>query len=70
MQVYINILEDVEDIRKMEMQYDSLSGIELKLYQKMTGKINQLAQSTHPDLCYVGLDMSEKSNSATISDLR
>ena len=34
----------------------------------MTKKINQLEQTTWPDLYYADLDMSKKNNSKTISD--
>ena len=36
----------------------------------MTGKITWLANSTRPDLCYQGLQISKKNQGATISDLR
>merc|ERR1712055_1227723 len=70
MKDYVDSLEDVGEIRKADNRNDPLSAMELKEYRKMTGKVNWLAQSTRPDLCYTGLDMSKKSNLATISDLR
>ena len=51
MQEYVNSLEDVEDIMKTDIQFDALSGIKLKPYQKMTGRIYWLAQNTCPHMC-------------------
>ena len=36
----------------------------------MTGKMAWLANSTHPDLSYLALEMSKKNKSAKIKDLR
>ena len=49
---------DFVDIRKSVTQYDPLSDAEMKLYHKMTGKVNWLAQSSHLDLSYLALVMS------------
>ena len=38
---------------------ESLTKLEMKLYQKMTGKIDWLANYTRPDLCYQALQMSK-----------
>ena len=59
----------MKDIQKANRD-ENLSKIELKQYRKMTFKVNWLAQSTRPDLCYMGLDMAKKINSSTISDLK
>ena len=37
----------------------------MKLYRKMIGKIAWLANSTRPDLCYQGLQMSKNNQDAT-----
>ena len=47
-----------------------MTKLEMKQYRKMIGKINWLAQSTRPDLCYTGLSMAKRNNAATIADLR
>ena len=70
MEDYVNSLEDFNDIRKVDNQNYPQSVTELKLYLKITKKITCLAQSTNTDHCYMGLDMVQKSNMATISDLR
>ena len=70
MEEYANNLQSISEIRKVEDRNESLNKEEMKLYQKMTGKIAWLASSTRQDLCYQPLQMSKKNQGATISDLR
>ena len=69
MEDYIQILEDVTDIRKAD-RYKPLNQLELKQYRKMMGKIAWLANCTRPDLSFTALQLAKKNNSATISNLR
>ena len=69
MQDYVDSLDEVKEIRKADKD-DSLTRAELKVYRKMTGKLNWLANSTRPDLSYTALAMSKKNTTATIKDLR
>ena len=41
-----------------------------EMYDKITGEMNWLGQTSHPDLCSINLNISRKSNSETISDLK
>ena len=70
MEEYAKSLQNITEIRKVEDRNEPLNKEEMKLYQKMTGKIAWLANSTRPDLCYQALQMSKKNQGATISDLR
>ena len=58
------------EIKQVDDINDVLNKEEMKLYQKMTGKIAWLANSTKPDLFYQALKMSRNNKEATISDLR
>ena len=69
MKDYVDSLEEVKEIRKADKE-DPLTRAELKVYRKMTGKLNWLANSTRPDLSYTALAMSKKNTMATIKDLR
>ena len=66
---YVDSLQEVKEIRKAPGTED-LTKLEMKIYRKMIGKFNWLAQSTRPDLCYTSLSMAKKNNVATIADLR
>ena len=48
---------------------EELTGLEMKEYRKITGKISWLANSTRPDLCYTSLAMSKNNKGATIGNL-
>ena len=65
---YVDSLEEVQDIQKADKDED-LTKVELKGYQKMTGKLSWLANSTCPDLSYTALAMSKKNYFAKIEDL-
>ena len=65
---YVESLQEVKEIRKASGT-ELLTKLEMKQYRKMIGKINWLAQSTRPDLCYTGLSMAKRNNAATIADL-
>ena len=67
---YSDSLKDITEIRKTDDRSEPLTKVEMKLYRKMTGKLAWLANSTRPDLCYLALQMSNKNQEATISDLR
>ena len=66
---YVDSLQEVKEIRKAPGTED-LTKLEMKIYRKMIGKFNWLAQSTRPDLYYTSLSMAKKNNGATIADLR
>ena len=70
MEDYSKSLKEITEIKIMDDRTKPLTKLEMKLYQKMTGKIAWLANSTRPDLCYQALQMSKKNQGATISDLR
>ena len=62
---YVDSLTKIKDIRKASGA-EELTKLELKQRRKYVGKLNWLAQSTRPDLCYTSL-MSAKQK---ISDLK
>lgn len=70
MQDSLTILEIIEDIWMTDSQYEPLLGRQQKLYCKISRKGNWLEQSTCPDLYSMCQDMSKKSNSVIISDMR
>ena len=70
MEDYTKSLQDIKNIRKVENCDEPLTKLEMKEYQKITGKIAWLANSTRPDLSFTALQMSKKNKEATISDLR
>ena len=70
MEDYAHSLEDIMEIRKVDDRNESLTKLEMKEYQMMTGKIAWLTKSTRPDLSFTALEMSKNSKEATISDLR
>ncbi len=70
MEDYSKSLKEITEIRKTDDRKEPLTKLEMKLYQKMTGKIAWLANSTTLDLYYQALQMSKKNPGATISDLR
>ena len=70
MEDYTNSLQDIKNIRKVENFNEPLTKLKMKEYQKITGKIAWLANSTRPDLSFTALQMSKKNKEATISDLR
>ena len=53
----------------MENCLEPLSKLEMKEYQKITGKIAWLAKSTRLDLSYTVLQMSKNNKESNISDL-
>ena len=59
MKDYVDSLEEVKEIRKA-VRYDPLT----RVFRRMTGKLNWLANSTCPDLSYTALAMSKKNKSA------
>ena len=69
MEDYVEGLEDIKEIRKVDREED-LTKLKIKEYRKMTGKLAWLANSTHPDLSYRALTLSKKNNSAKIKHLR
>ena len=66
---YANSIEEIQDIRKAKKD-EVLTKTEMKLYRKMTGKLNWLADNTRPDLSISALLMSKKNSQATIGDLK
>ena len=69
MKDYAESIEEIKDIRKAKKE-EPLTKIEMKLYRKMTGKINWLADNTRPDLAICALSMSRRNSKATIGDLK
>ena len=69
MEDYSRSLKEITEVRKTDDRSKPLTKLEMKLYQKMTGKRAWLANSTRPDLCYQALQMSKKNQGGTISDL-
>ena len=69
MEDYVDSIEEIKEIRNADRK-DDLTKLELKQYQKMTGKMAWLANSTHSDFSYLALKMSKKNNSKKIKDLR
>ena len=70
MNLYSDSLKDITEIRKTDDRAEPLTKLEMQLYRKMTGKIAWLANSTRPDLCNLALQMSKKTQGATITDFR
>ena len=56
MENYVASLEEIKDIWKADRD-EYLTKAELKIFRKMTGKLSELANSTHPDLSYTALTM-------------
>ena len=52
MEDYLKSLKEITDIRKTDDRNEPLTKLEMKLYQKRTGKIAWLTNSMRPDLCY------------------
>ena len=65
---YYNSLKELNDIRKANKN-DNLTKLEMKEYQKVTGKLSGLAQGMRKDLSFTVLHMSKKNNAATVADL-
>ena len=66
---YVKSIGDVPEVRNADRD-EELTGLEMKEYRKITGKISWLANSTRPDLCYTSLAMSKNNKGATIGNLR
>ena len=69
MEDYVNSIEDVVNVRNADRD-EELTGLEMKEYRKVTGKVSWLANSTRPDLCYTALAMSKNNEGATIANLQ
>ena len=57
MEDYSRSLKKITEVRKTNARSEPLAKLEMKLYQKMTGKIAWLANSTRPDLCFQALQI-------------
>ena len=68
MEDYVNSIEDVVNVRNADRD-EELTGLEMKEYRKVTGKVSWLANSTRPDLCYTALAMSKNNKGTTIANL-
>ena len=60
MKDYAESLEDIGEIRMADRD-ELLTKLEMKEYQKMTGKIAWLANNTRPDLSFIALKKSKNS---------
>ena len=69
MQAYADSLEPIKEFRKVA-DTQTLTSIEQKIYRKLTGRLSWLANNVRPDICYNVLQLSKKSHSPTMADLK